>query len=242
MGLISSIREYYEIRKFQRTVFAQALKLHTQEYLHGGTVLSSISQEAKERFVQELMQQMANCFQAENPAMAVRESIVGHVLSYAQLQVLCLTEEEKAEAFYSSNPYISGQLYHQIEIAAEHVEEAARFKWESEASPKDLLNFCNARCAVYLYFMNAFNIARMELGDKTDPDWFRPLVEAQLVYEENTFRDKMGLPLLTADMIEALAYSVMWNKVMDGSTAPFYEWCQTWPEKYLAGRGALPAS
>ncbi|MEQ1551282.1 hypothetical protein [Sphingorhabdus sp.] len=240
MGLLGSIREYFERRKFQRTVFAQALKLHTQEYLHGGTVLSSVSQETKERFVQELMQRIANCFQAENPAMAVREAIVEHVLGYAQLQVLCMTEEEKAQTFYSSNPYISGQLCHQIELAAEHVDEVARFKWESEANSQDLMDFCNTRCALHLYFMNAFNLARMELGDQTDPDWFRPLVEAQLVYEENTIRDKLALPLLTKDMIEALAYSVMWNKVMAGDANPFYEWCQTWPDKYLAGRGPLP--
>lgn len=240
MGLRSAISEFFEVRKFQRSVFAQALKHHTQQYFHGGTVLSSLSQESKERFVAELMHKMASCFQAENPVMAVREAMVGYVLGYAELQVLCLTEDEKQDAFYSENPYISGELHNHISNAAELVEEVARFKWETEVDAQDLVDFCNARCAVYLYFMNAFNMARMELGDKTDPDWFRPLVEAQLVYAENSIRDKIGLQLLTADMIEAMAYSAMWNMVENGEIAPFYEWCKTFPDKYLAGRGPHP--
>lgn len=240
MNLLNSIREFWGIRSFKRTPFARTLKAHTQSYFHSGQILSSISQEAKERIVAELMQHMAACLQSENPVLAVREAIVNNVLAYAELQIVCLTEYEKSLAFYSENPYISGELYRMIEAAAEHIEELNRFKWETEADHQELIDFCNTKCAYYLYFMNAFNMARMEIGDKTDPDWFRPLVESQMVYEENRIRDKIGLPLLTADMIEALAYSVMWNKVMDGSSAPFYEWCQTWPDKYLANRGPLP--
>lgn len=40
----------------------------------------------------------------------------------------------------------------------------------------------------------------------------------------------------------AAAYSVMFNKAVDGAINPFYEWCTTWPDLYLAGRGPLPSA
>jgi hypothetical protein len=241
MGLLSGVRDFFAVEKFKRTPFAQALKLHTEEYFHGGSILSGLRDDNKQRLIEGMTQQVGAALQADNPKMAIREALVSHTIQYAQLQVLCLTEEERRQAFYAENPYISGDLHQCIDEAAEHVDELARHKWESGASGQDLIDFCNVRCAIYLYYMNALNLARMELGDQTDPDWYRPLVEAQLVYEENTVRDRMGLSLTVTDMIEALAYSVMFNHAANGVANPFYEWCKAWPDKYLAGRGPLPA-
>lgn len=240
MGLLNSVRDYFAMRKFMKTQLAQALREHTQEYFYRGSVLSGFSEEAKQSLISGMGQQMGAAFQSPDPVMAVREALVSYIISFAQLQALCLTEAEKADAFYAPNPHISGALHHDIAEAAKHVDEVARYQWEQGADADDLIAFCNTRCAVYLYFMNAFNMARMELGDKTDPDWFRPLVEAQLVYAENTIRSEMGAPLKVRDMVEALAYSVMNNMTLNGATNPFYEWCTSWPDKYLAGRGPDP--
>lgn len=208
MGLLDSVRGYFALRAFMRTPLAQAIKQETQAYFYGQSMLTHFSEETKQKLIGGMTQQLAAALQSDNPVMAIREGLVSFTIQYAQLQVLALTEIEKEDAFYSANPYISGALHHHIESAAEHVEELAQYKWEKweEADgADDLITFCNGRCAIYGYYMNCFNIARLELADKTDPDWFRPLVEAQLVYEENTVRDKMGLPLTVKDMIEALA-------------------------------------
>lgn len=244
MGLLDGVRGYFATRAFMRTPLAQAIRQETQAYFYGNSILTHFADETKQKLIGGMTQQLSAALQSENPVMAIREGLVSFTIQYAQLQVLALTEMEKTDAFYSASPYISGALHHHIEAAAEQVEEVARYKWEQweEADgPDELIAFCNGRCAIYGYYMNSFNIARIELGDKTDPDWFRPLVEAQMVYEENTIRDKLGLPLTVKDMIEALAYSVMFNYAADGVQAPFYEWCKTWPDKYLAGRGPLPA-
>lgn len=240
MGLIDSVRDYFAMRKFMKSPLALALREHTQEYFYRGIILSDMSEENKQKQVNGLMSQLGAALASENPAMAVREGLVGYTIQYAKLQVLCLTSEEKAEAFYYQNPYISGELHNYIDQLADQVEEVKRFKWENNASKEDLVDFCNGQCALYLYYLNAFNLVRMEIGDKTDPDWFRPLVEAQLVYEENSFRNEEGLPLTVNDMIEALTYSAMFSKAADGAVNPFFEWCTTWPDMYLAGRGPLP--
>jgi hypothetical protein len=240
MDLIEGIRSFLAMRRFMKTPLAQALKQHTEDYFYGNTVLSGFTEELKHKQIEGMTRQMAAALQAPNAALAIREGLVGYSFQYAQLQVLCLLKDEKQETFYSGNPYISGELHHQIDAAAEHVEELAQYKWESGAIGQHLIDFCNGRCAIYLYYMNAFDIARIELGDKTDPDWFRPLVEADLVWVENSIRSKMGLPPTVTDMIEALAYSSMSNMVENGAANPFYEWCKAWPDKYLAGRGPMP--
>lgn len=239
MGLFSGIRGYFEQRAFRQTPLAQALEGHTQEYLYGRSVMSGFSDEAKERFTVEMTQQLAAAFQSPDPVAAVREQLVSYAINYAQLQVLCLTEEEKTVSFYSANPYISGELWRHIDEGAEFVDELAEYRWSTEAEDIDLLDICNVRAAVSQYFLNAFNIARSHLEDVTEPDWFRPLVEAQLVYEESRIRHDLGLPLTVKDLTEALAYSTMWNMVVNGAANPFYEWCKTWPDKYLAGRGPM---
>jgi hypothetical protein len=223
-----------------RTPLARALRQHTQDYLHGDTILRDFSQANKEKFVAHLMSEMGAAFQSPNPAIAIREHLVAYTIQYANLQVLALNGAEKAQMFYAANPYISGELHSHIDAAAEHVDELAKFKWQGGEEGQDLIQFCNVRAALYLYYMNAFNIARLEVGDKTEPDWFRPLVEAQLVYAENTIRDKLGLALTTEDMIEALAYWIMAENVAGGLADPYYEWCKAFPDKYLAGRGPQP--
>jgi hypothetical protein len=235
--MFAAIKDYFVAQKFMRTPLAQALRQHTQDYLHGDTVLRDFRQDNKEKFVAHLMSEIGAAFQSPNPALAVRERIVAYTIQYADLQVLALNEAEKPQMFYAENPHISGELHGQIDAAAEHVDELAKFQWQGGEKGQDLIDFCNVRCAIYLYYMNAFNMARNELGDKTDPDWFRPLVEAQLVYAENTIREKMGLPLTTADMIDALAYWIMAENVVQGIADPYYEWCKAFPDKYLAGRG-----
>jgi hypothetical protein len=239
MGLVDGIRNFVAMRKFMKTPIAQALRLQTQEYSYGGSMLSALTDQAKQRLINGMTQQLAGALQSPNPIMAIREGLIGFSYQYAQVHVLSLTEDEKSETFYAENPYITGQLHHRIDEAAEHVEELAQHKWEAQASGQDLIDFANGRSIVYLYFMNAFNLARMEIGDKSDPDWFKPLVEADLVWVENTMREKLGLPLSVKDKFEALAYSSMSNMVENGSSNPFYEWCKTWPEYYLAGRGPL---
>ena len=85
--------------------------------------------------------------------------------------------------------------------------------------------------------MNAINMALLEIGDKTDPHWYRPLVEATLVWHENLIRRAMDMPLTTPDWLVALAYGSMMDRVVDGEPAPFYDWCQAYPDLYLDGRG-----
>ena len=240
--MLKFIREQVELWKFQRTPLAQAIRQHTQEYFHGGSALTSFTQENKEKLVADFCQRVSLIYQSENPVLACRELLAEYMLLFAQLQVHCLKENEKAEMFYGENPYISGQLWRHIQESSDHHEELARYKWEDpELSPEDLVGIANTRCALYLYYVNGMNIVRNALGDESkDKDWFRPFVEAMLVNEEDHLRRKLDLPELVPGHLGALRYSVFLNYVVDGEQHPFFTWCREFPDSYLAGEGPTP--
>jgi hypothetical protein len=240
--VLNFIKERIELWRFQRTPLAQAIRLHSQNFFHGGSVLTNFKQENKEKLVADFCQRASLIMQSPNPALACREALAEYTLLFAQLQVHCLKEFEKAQMFYSENPYISGQLWRHIRESSDHHDELARYKWENpELTDEDLLDIGNTRCAVYLYYANGLNLVRMELGDfSEEKDWFRPFVEAMLVNEEHRLRDELGLPSLVPGPLGSLQYAVLLDIVISGERHPFFKWCRDFPDRYLAGEGPAP--
>ncbi|ASS60403.1 hypothetical protein CHR56_38405 (plasmid) [Rhizobium leguminosarum bv. viciae] len=73
----------------------------------------------------------------------------------ARFQVLCLTEEEKAAAFYRENPFISGELHRQVRAVAAKNDDLGRLLWDDpKISDDDLVGFANGECDKALYFAN----------------------------------------------------------------------------------------
>lgn len=241
--MLNFFKEQLAIHRFKRSTLGQALRHHTQQYFYSETALSSFAEANKQKLIQDFMAKLAAIVSSPNQFLALREAIVEYTIPFAQLQVLCLTEAEKADTFYAANPYISGALYYDIREASDHNEELAKFKWETEGvDDTDLIAFANGRCALLLYYMNGFNMVRMESGDKAEKDWFRPFVEAMLVWEENTSREALNLPSLHSGIVDGLTYSAMMNYVADGAQNPFFEFRKNFPDRYLAGEGPLPAA
>jgi hypothetical protein len=240
--MLNFIKERVALWKFQRTPLAQAIRHHTQTYFHGDTVLKSFKQENKEKLVADFCQRISLIYQTNDPALACREALAEYTLLFAQLQVHCLKEGEKAKHFFSENPYISGQLWRHIRASSDHHEELARYKWENpDLADEELVGIANTRCALYLYYANGMNIVRMDLGDRSEgKDWFRPFVEAMLVNEEHQLREKLGLPALVPGNLGSLTYAVFLNYVINGEQHPFFSWCRDFPDNYLAGEGPTP--
>ena len=234
MGLFDILKPK---KSFENSVLGKALRAHVNDFFYNGTRLSQFKEGNKRHLIDDMYQKLVDGQQSENPVMMLRETLADFVVAYSCMMVLALTEEEKTEVNYGRNPYISGMLHRHIDAAAEFVPELKRHKWESEKSGEDLVNFCNVRTTIYLFYMNAINMALMEIGDKTDPHWYGALVEATLVWQENRIRMEMDMPLTTPDEIAAMAYGSMMDRVVDGETAPFYDWCQAYPDLYLDGRG-----
>lgn len=244
MGLFDRARARIGAFKFKRSELGRALSEHTHNYLYGETALASFEQARKDAIAQDFYSKVFLLSQADNAIMELRTMLVEYALAFTQLAVLCLTEDEKLDMFYRDNPYISGTLYKHIEQAADHVEELGKLRFEiDELTAADLKSYCNTRSALMLYYLNGFNLVRNAMGDSSlidEKDWFRPMVEAFMVSEEDRMREKIGLPSLLNDGVRGLVYGAMMDYILNGDANPFYTWTSTWPTRYLAGHGPLP--
>ncbi len=219
-------KEMKALREWEKSALGRALVMHTAEYFKKNPRLSSFSVEGKKRVVEDFYQQIFNFAQAKNPFLAMRESLASYVIGFAGYQVLCLTEEDKAAAFYSDCPHISGQIYKHIHKAIEHNDELGELKWKHpDISNEELISFCNTRCVLHLYYINGINYVRAEFDDiDKEKDWLRPFIKSMLIWEEHQIREKIGLPSLLPDSLAALKHSTFLNLVTAGHKNPFYEW------------------
>lgn len=236
--MLSFLRDQVALWKLKRTPLAKAIRAHTQDYFHDRSVLTGFSEQAKERLVADFCKQVSLVLGSANPIQACREALANYTLLFTQLQVHCLKPAEKEVQFYRGNPYISAELWPHIRQTSDNHDELARYKWETpDLTDDDLIHMANTRCALFLYYANGLNMVRIELGDSSlEKDWFRPFVEACLVNEEHQLREKIGLPALLPDPVDALIYASFLNFVLNGHQHPFFEWARAFPEAYSSER------
>lgn len=221
--------------KWNRSTLGQALQGHTQEFFGPGSPLSSLSGEAKRQIVGDFMEHVFALQQSPDPRAALRHRIVECALALADLQVLCMTEDERqGHHVYGRSPYISGQLHRHIRQAARSNEDLASFMEGEAVTDEELIGYCKARAAVGLYYANGFNMVRVDNGD--GHEWYRALIEAQAVTAEQRIRTELELPSLIPDgLAGALPYTIFFEYVLGGHEDPLSAWRTDWPDRPLAG-------
>jgi len=237
--LFDSIKQWRTRRQWQKSELGLALREHTQEFFYRGQALAHFSDQAKERLIGDFHQQVFEVLGAENPVDAQRHKLTSYVLELAPMQILSMDENDKANhPIYTPCPYISGTIYQHISDVADEYDELKKLKWEEpDTTDQDLFDYCRGRSTVLLYFANGMNIVRISMGDESDPDWYKPFVEAQLVAEEARIREKLELPQLTPNDMDSLIYGMFFEYVLAGDQNPFYSWSDKWPDHRLADRG-----
>jgi hypothetical protein len=177
--MLAFIKQQIAGWKWRRSVLGQVLADHTRKYFYGQeqryALLSRLGEKDKDKLILDFYGTVSAIAQSPNPFIELRKATANYTLQFAALQVLCLKEGERQEAFYRDNPYISGQLYSHIRQASDHNDTLAQYKRETPAvSDEDLVVFAQIRCALLLYYANGLGLVRMEGSDKPEKDWFRP--------------------------------------------------------------------
>lgn len=216
-------------------VLEEALQEHTAAYFYSGHTLSSFSPDARHRIIDDLRQRISEIFASPTGRETLRRHIVEYVLRYACLCVFALTEDEKAVMEYGRNPYITGQLHHHIQRAAE-LHDEMRTQVDRGLSDIELRAFANTRAAVMLYYANALNMVRIRRGDTApESDWYRPFVEAMLVWEEDNARERLDMPRVVPGELHGLPYYGFLEVVLAGEDDPLGHWKQKFPQLHLDG-------
>jgi hypothetical protein len=146
--------------------------------------------------------------QAENPLLALREEMQSSGLMFAHHAVLCASGWEIPSRF-SGCPYISAELEHHLDACAQHdpklLDHWLHLKNSPEAREGHSLQEAMFSGLVTLslisnFQLQGFNLMRVTQHDYEDQDhdWFDALVLSCLIYAEDDYRGKIGLPLLGA--------------------------------------------
>lgn len=232
--MLGFIKRWNDRWKWETSALGQALAEHTQKFCNE-TILSGLPQDRKDRMIGDFYERLAAVAQSPTGFLDLRKSLAEWVAHYAKYQVLCLTESEKAVAFHHESPYVSGELYHHIRAAAAENDYLAQIiRSDENVADGELISLANVECARALYYANGFNMVRIETGDRTKPDWYKPFVEAMLVYEEDNVRTSIKLPQLLPENRFGVLYSGFFNLVSSGEEDPLFRWARACPDFYLA--------
>jgi len=239
-GIVDTARSHVAGWLFRRSQLGLVLRQHVNGYFR---VLKWVDEPTKVNVTRELYDKVFEVRRAPDPRMALREAMCAVAISTAELQTLCMTEEEKAGQQFAANPYISGELHRHIERAAPLSDEFAEALAQTPSlTAEELMGFANRRSALMLFCLNGLQLVRLETNDHiAEGDWLRPLVEAQMAWQEDLWREKLGLPrLVPPPYYDALRYSGFLTMVLNGERNPLAAWRAAAPNLYLAGYGTLP--
>lgn len=219
-----------ELRRFFRSEFGQAILSHTNRYFYDGSVprLASLEEDTKERLIQEFYASFLSVYHANDPFLATRKQIAETVLVCTALQVLSLTEDDKAAMpDYAEEPYISGMLHHHIIELSDHEKNLKRYQFQNnnQLEHDELLAFCNTDCAILKYHLDGYNLLRVRTNDLAEKkDWLRPFFTSMMIWQEDKFRTEIDLPTLLPDDLDALRHSTFLDFVVSGERDPYFSW------------------
>lgn len=223
-------REKKEQDAWERSFLGKTLDMHTKEYFDKYPRLSDLSADSKASIIGNFYANVFESLESENCVNSLREKMASYIVSFSDLQVLCLTEDEMRDSDYADCPFISGELYHHISDASDHLAELKELKWKyGDIDDRELISFCNSRCVVLLYYINGLNYVRCESGDfDSTKDWLKPFMKSMLIVSEDNIRSKIGLKSLLNDSLDNLKHSSFLNIVLNGSRNPYFEWDTKW--------------
>jgi hypothetical protein len=207
------------------------LKEYTDHYLSNNTILGSHSEGFQSRLREEMYGSARAIYAAESPLKQCREKLAAYVVGFADWQVLSLKPEEKfpagSEDQLRGSTYVSGELHHDIRRCAPYNADLADFiSRNADATDDDLIVWANARSCAFLYLMSCMNVIRADVNDcatVTKGDWFRPFVKSMLIWKEDDYRRKIGLPTLLANDL-AWRHSTFLTYALDGAPDPLSRW------------------
>jgi hypothetical protein len=231
MGIFSGLRRAREQVKTATTT-AVILGPHVQKYFSLPR-LAGHSEEWKNKIKTDFNTRTVAVMQSENPVLALRKEIGDCALWYADYQVLAMTAQDKAASFYSDCPYVSDELQHHLDKCIEYHDQIREYWWNLKDAPKRegvslreaVFHYATTYALLGLFYANGFNLMRAVYKDvSAGRDWFRPLILSSLIYAEDNYRTKIGLPSLLREGDMAFHHVSFAHMVSRGERNPLFVW------------------
>lgn len=242
--MFQALRERRALKQWQKSELGQALRHHGHDFFwKDDAPFGYLDEEEKQKACVELHTKAINILSSPQPILAVREQLADHVLTFAQLMVAGMKEEDLEDRNYAGTPYISGKLRPHIRKIADHIDELGRQRFsDPDITDEEMADFCTARASFLLFYCNGLNMVSISVEDRANKrsEWFRAYVQAAMVAAEDGLRREIGLESLLPGSVDGLIYSSFTDYVINGEPDPFYSWTKVWPDYFLYGKGPQP--
>ena len=227
-GLFKS-KEQKAIDKFWQSELGQRLVQHNADYFGPGAIWGDFSPEGKQKFNGWLLERIFGALNAPDSFAAMRLELAAMTSCHAQLVVLLRDTVNE----WNRTRYVSGELHRHIRACAPHCNELKEEIWRvPNGTDKDLYDYAQARSIYYNYVLNGVNLLRYDFDDFAggkERDWLRPFAKSMLIWHEEVYRSKIGLPTLFEDkIIRAIPHSDFFSLVQHGARNPLFEWESKW--------------
>ncbi len=200
----------------------QAINEHTKNYKRSW---KHLKKEGKEQLASDLRARIFNVLDSSNPIIRCRKELAANVIAFADLQVLCLTAEEKEKnSLYRTMKLVSADLRNYVYSCVNGNDELDKYiKYHTDLQEDELIDAVHKRCDEYLYYANGFDIVRRHIEAVKERDWFVPFVLSSMVVSESNYRNHIGLPPI-ATAIDTSFHSAFTEFVRNGEEDPLLSW------------------
>jgi len=199
--------------------------------------LVGYTDEWKNRHQNDFDARVLAIMQAPDRRLALRAEIADWALRYADYQVLSMTDEIKRESFYADCTEISTELPNHLPALLEFHDALREFWWRLKDSPlregasleEAVFHFATTNSLLAVFFANGFNLLRgvCEAPHPVGRDWYRPLILSSMIWAEDDYRSKIGLPSLLSDTSTAFYHLSFAELVRRGERNPLFVWQDT---------------
>ena len=197
--------------------------------------LSEISSANKRKICGEILVDLLENVEKQEPILAVRRRLVNYATLAVRDEVLAMTPA--ATHF----PEVTGMLRPRLPELALLNPAIGEFLGTGSGQPRtadQMADLLRARGIVFNLWARAYNVARMELGDWDKAkrlDWFSPFKLAQAITCEFAYRKELGMPSnipspheLTEGSGEFMVYADFLKIILEGHAKPRPAWEARW--------------
>jgi hypothetical protein len=219
--LLGHVRKQRKLHSWRSSALGRAIKEHIKSYNKNW---KHLQKEDKEQLESEFIEKIFSVLNSTDSITKCRQELVTNVIAYTDLQVLCLTEQEReGSSTFQDMTRISSELHNHIYKCTLRNVELNNYIEANGYNEGELLSFTAKKCEIYRYYAYGFDIVRKSIEASTERDWLVPLIQSSMIISESNYRRYLGLPAIVT-AIDSSFHSSFIDMALNGELDPLLAW------------------
>jgi hypothetical protein len=228
--LLGNVKKQRKLNSWRSSDLGKAINEHIRSY---DRVWKHLTKEDKEQLAADFNERVLTLLEPSSSIIKCRQELVTSVAAYTDLQVLCLSDEDKVDnPVFKDMKRISSELRDYIYRCSIRNDELNKFIEENNYDENELMRFARNRCDIYRFYAYGFDIVRKNLEPASESDWFIPLVQSSMIISESNYRKFLGMPAIVT-AIDSSFHSSFIDMTLNGEPDPLL----TWERRYAKSHG-----